>query len=357
MKNNELNKKLNLKEGKYLKRAGLLLFHPDPENYVPGAFIKIGYFRDTADLSYHDTIHGDLFTQVDQAMDLLLTKYLKALITYEGLQRIESYPAPISALREALLNAVVHKDYSSGSPIQIRIYDDKIVFGNICHLIDNWTVKKIVSENLSHANNPLLAKAFFLTGMVETWGRGIEKMKEDCKNYGVPSPILSGTKVSFRVQFKNHGDSSVNLDKISKKAIKRIMGDNKTKVQEITEKMTQETIQKREKNRLKNTTLKNSQTATQETTKKREKNTIKNTTQNTTLKNSKKTTQETIQKILDIIHQTPHITRQELSKKIGNITADGIKYHLNRLKKQRVLKRIGSKKQGYWRVIKKSKKN
>ena len=61
-----LIKKLKLKEGKYLKRAGLLLFHPDPETYVPGAFIKIGHFINKADLSYHDTIHGDLFTQVNQ---------------------------------------------------------------------------------------------------------------------------------------------------------------------------------------------------------------------------------------------------------------------------------------------------
>ena len=156
-----LIKKLKLKEGKYLKRAALLLFHPDPEDYVTGAFIKIGYFSNEAEVNYHDTIHGDLFTQVDQTMDLLSTKYLKALISYEGLQRIESYPAPESALREALLNAVIHKDYSSGSPIQIRVYDDKIVFGNVCRLMDNWTVKKILSERLSHAHNPSLAHSFF----------------------------------------------------------------------------------------------------------------------------------------------------------------------------------------------------
>lgn len=79
-----LIEKLRLTDGKYLKRAAVLLFHPDPEAFVTGAYIKIGYFKTDSDLLYHDEIHGDLFSQVDKTMDLLLTKYLKALISYEG---------------------------------------------------------------------------------------------------------------------------------------------------------------------------------------------------------------------------------------------------------------------------------
>ena len=340
-----LIKKLKLKEGKYLKRSALLLFHPDPETYVTGAFIKIGYFRDSADLSYHDTIHGDLFTQVDQTMDLLLTKYLKALITYEGLQRIESYPAPISALREALLNAVIHKDYSSGSPIQIRVYEDKIVFGNICRLIDNWTVKKIVSEKLSHANNPLLAKAFFLTGMVETWGRGIEKMKKDCKNYGVPVPVLSGTKTSFRVQFKNHGDSSVHLDKISKKAIERIQGKVAPKT---AQKMTSKTTQKMAPKTTQKMAPKTAQKMTSKTT---QKMALK-TTQKMALKTTQKMAPKTTQKIFDFLIKNPNSTIPELAFK-ANKSERTVKRNLRKLQEDGYLKRIGGNKGGYWKVIKK----
>jgi len=57
-----------------------------------------------------------------------LTKYLRAYISYEGISRIEKYPFPKEALREALLNAIVHKDHSSGVPIQISVYEDKIIF-------------------------------------------------------------------------------------------------------------------------------------------------------------------------------------------------------------------------------------
>jgi ATP-dependent DNA helicase RecG len=126
----QLLDKLCLIAGRYLTRAAVLLFHPDPERFVTGAFIKIGYFRTNSELLFHDEIHGDLFSQIDKTMDLLLTKYLKAMISYEGVQRVETYPVPEEALREALHNAVAHKDYSSGVPIQISVYEDKILFWN-----------------------------------------------------------------------------------------------------------------------------------------------------------------------------------------------------------------------------------
>ncbi len=78
--------------------------------------MKIGYFRTNDDLLYHDEVHGDLFTQVSRTIDLLLTKYLKAAITYEGIQRVETLPVPEPTLREAVLNAIIHKDYASGTP-------------------------------------------------------------------------------------------------------------------------------------------------------------------------------------------------------------------------------------------------
>ena len=59
-------------------------------------------------------------------MDLLCTKYMKAIITYEGIQRIETLPMPREALREALLNACINKDYAEPSPIQIRVYENKL---------------------------------------------------------------------------------------------------------------------------------------------------------------------------------------------------------------------------------------
>jgi len=113
----EIISRLHLTDGNHLKRSALLLFHPDPEQFVTGAFIKIGYFEADANLRYQDEIHGEILTQANRSLDILKAKYLKALISYNGLQRIETYPVPEEALREAILNAVAHKDYSSGTPL------------------------------------------------------------------------------------------------------------------------------------------------------------------------------------------------------------------------------------------------
>ena len=138
--NTMLLDKLRLVEGDYLKRAAALLFHPDPERFVTGAYIKIGYFKEHANLIFQDEVHGSLFQQVRQTMDLLTTKYMRALISYEGIQRIETLPIPREALREALLNAVVHKAYESLTPIQIAVYDDRLEILNCGYRHENWTI-------------------------------------------------------------------------------------------------------------------------------------------------------------------------------------------------------------------------
>lgn len=194
---------LRLTEGDYLKRAAVLLFHPDPERFITGAFVKIGYFLNDAELRYQDEVHGDLLSQVDETVRMLLTKYLQALISYEGIYRIETYPVPESALREAVLNAVAHKDYASCTPIQIRIYDDRILIWNSGTLPDNWTVERLKTNHPSRPFNPDVANAFFRAGMIEAWGRGIERMRADCVAQGVPEPSLRCEPGGFWVEFAN----------------------------------------------------------------------------------------------------------------------------------------------------------
>ena len=76
-------------------------------------------------------------------MDILITKYLRALISYEGIQRIESLPMPREALREALLNCVVHKAYESLTPIQIAVYDNKLEIWNCGVLPEDWKIGRL----------------------------------------------------------------------------------------------------------------------------------------------------------------------------------------------------------------------
>ena len=196
-----LIEKLHLKEGAFLKRAAVLLFHPEPEQYVTGAYVKIGYFETDSELLFQDEIHGNLFQQVDQTLDLLLTKYLKAMVSYQGVQRVEEYSYPEAALREALLNAIAHKDYSSGNPIQISVYENNIIFWNSGQLPENWTLEHLQSKHPSHPFNPDIANTFFRAGLIEAWGRGIEKMRQSCLQRQLPPPVFKYEHAGFWVEF------------------------------------------------------------------------------------------------------------------------------------------------------------
>ena len=200
--NVHLIENLQLKENDFLKRAAILLFHPNPENFVTGAYIKIDFFESDSELIYQDEIHGNLFEQVEKTIDLLFTKYIKAIISYEGIHRIETYEYPKEALREALLNAIAHKDYSSGIPIQISVYKDKIMFWNDGQLPENWTVENLIKKHSSKPYNPDIANAFFRIGYIESWGRGTIKIIEKCKEAGLPEPKYYYEASDFWLEFR-----------------------------------------------------------------------------------------------------------------------------------------------------------
>ncbi len=193
---------LHLMDNQYLKRAAILLFHINPEKFITGAYIKIGFFKSDSELIFQDEIHGNLFNQIEKTIDLLFTKYIKAFISYEGIQRLETYEFPKDAIREALLNAISHKDYSSGIPIQISVYSDKIMFWNEGELPQNWTTENLTRKHASKPYNPDIANWFFRSGYIESWGRGTLKIIESCLDSGLPVPKFNYNSPDFWVTFK-----------------------------------------------------------------------------------------------------------------------------------------------------------
>ena len=179
--------KLRLREGEYLKRAAVLLFHPVPGALVRDAYVKIGCFRG-AEILFQDVIEGNLFTQVDRTMDLLYSKYSRGLVSYKGIYRVETFPITREAMREAVINALIHRDYAATVPIQIRVYDDRIQLWNPGRLPDDWTVERLAEDHASRPYNPQIAYAFFRAGMIEGWGRGIARINSACDAAGNPRP-------------------------------------------------------------------------------------------------------------------------------------------------------------------------
>lgn len=196
-----LLEKLHLTSGDYLTNAAMLLFASDPERWQLGAYIKIGYFENDADLLYQDEIHGSILGQIDKAVELCYLKYMKAKISYEGMQRIERYFVPEAAFREALLNAICHKQYESGVPIQISVYPDRMYIANCGCLPEKWTVANLLGKHASRPYNPNVAHVFNLAGLIESWGRGIEKIRNTCVDNGIPEPQYHVTPGDIMIEF------------------------------------------------------------------------------------------------------------------------------------------------------------
>jgi len=281
-------------EGKYMKRAAALLFHPDPEQFVTGAFIKIGYFKESANLVYQDEVHGNLFQQVKTVLDILVTKYLRALISYEGIQRIESLPMPREALREALLNCVVHKAYESLTPIQIAVYDNKLEIWNCGVLPEDWTIDNLLGNHRSRPYNPDIANAFFRAGEIEAWGRGIERIVEACKNANTPEP-----------EFKYDGGGLWTTFYFSKEYQEGIgTTESRPEADQKPTRSRPETDQKKQE-----------------------------------------------EAIIGLIKDNPYISRKEIGQQLS-IHDSSVKRRLASLQEQNIIERIGAAKGGYWNIIK-----
>lgn len=188
MSNAELLDSLDLlNEGK-LTRAAVLLFHRTPQKWMFGTYTRIGKFGKGSDLQYQDEVIGSLLMQAERVMELIYLKYLKAPVTYDNLTRVETYPFPKDAVREALYNALVHSRWSAGIPIQVRIEDDAMYISNECAFPSDWTMESLLQRHQSRPYNPKIARAFFRAGYIESWGRGIQKIFEVCNEYGALQP-------------------------------------------------------------------------------------------------------------------------------------------------------------------------
>ena len=123
------------------------------------------------------------------------------MISYEGIYRHENFTVPKEALREAIINSIVHKDYSSNIPIQISVYNDCLMIWNSGHLYEGWTIENLFQKHSSAPFNPEIANTFFRAGLIEAWGRGIEKMTLACLKNNIPAPQISIEQGGFWIKF------------------------------------------------------------------------------------------------------------------------------------------------------------
>lgn len=195
--------KLLLTEKGQLKRGALVLFGKNPERFYPTTFVKIGRWEGN-NILFHDVEEGNLFTLLRNVTNKLNNDYLKQKIHFEGLYRIETGEYPREAMREVLLNALVHRNYM-GAPIQIRVYDDKMNIWNDGGLPTGISLESLKRPHSSNPRNPIIAGVCFKGGLIDAWGSGTVKIIETCLQAGLPEPELIEQDGGFFVTlFKNN---------------------------------------------------------------------------------------------------------------------------------------------------------
>lgn len=186
----ELLKKLHLLTDKGLTNAAIVLFGNDPAEFYPNLFVKIGRFGlNMVDMRFQEVCEGNLFQLLRDVMEQLEKKFLIKPVRFEGLRRLEELEYPVPALREMLLNALVHRNYM-GSMTQLRVMDDRLSLWNAGTLPLELTVEKLFQVHGSFPRNPLIADICYKAGYIDSWGRGVEKITEACDQYGLPSPVI-----------------------------------------------------------------------------------------------------------------------------------------------------------------------
>lgn len=215
--------KLSLPGGR-LKRAALLLFGDDPQRLTPTAQVQIGRFRDEATILDDRRVEGNLFRQISEVEQILrgyfLVRYefptgLEGRSGVEAMQRKEVWEFPYPAVREAIVNALIHRDYTSTGRVQIRVYDDRMAVSNPGGLPAGLSVGDLLREpHDSLPRNPLLAQVCYYAKLVEQWGSGTIRMRDACRAQGVPDPVFQSTATSFSVTLYKQDLSDERLQRL-----------------------------------------------------------------------------------------------------------------------------------------------
>ena len=181
------------------KAAAILLFGKNPSRFFPAVAFRIGRFgADDTDLIIQDSVEGNLIQMPERVMTLLRAKYLFSPIRYRGMQRLEPLEIPEDALREAIYNSIVHKDYT-GAHIQLKVFADRLELWNQGMLPDGFSVQKLLGRHSSQPRNKNIASTFYRAGFIEAWGRGIQKIRDGFRNAGLADPVIEEDEGGIRI--------------------------------------------------------------------------------------------------------------------------------------------------------------
>ena len=260
-----------------LTNAGVLFFSNEPMRYIPQAQVICALYKGDEKITVLDRkdITGDLITVIDETV-LFLKKHLKMRYEIKELRREEILEIPEIAIREAVINSVCHRNYfEKGAHVMVEVFDNRVEISNPGSLPHGMTLEDFGKRSLTR--NPTIASLLHRIRYIEKMGTGINRMKEACREIGIPEPEFEITGF-FTILFRRKTSESIGLN------IGISIGLNETQA-----------------------------------------------------------------KIIELMEMDNKITMQRISEIIG-IAKRNIEASISDLKKKGIIDRIGSRKNGYWKI-------
>jgi ATP-dependent DNA helicase RecG len=189
--------------------AAVVLFAKDPLPDYPQCHLRLARFKgiDKAEFLDNRQVRGHAFRLLEEGMAFLL-KHLPIAGRFERgrIERIDEPLFPVAALREALVNALCHRDYSlTGGCVSAAIFDDRLEIWSDGTLPFGLTPEDLKRAHRSLPRNPFIVNAFYLRGLVEEWGRGTQMIVNLCVRAGHPEPEFVAEGNAFGVRFLPSG--------------------------------------------------------------------------------------------------------------------------------------------------------
>ena len=197
-------KKLKLIINGKLTNGAIMIFGKNPQKYFINALVRVGRFKDETTIIGDRRIEGNLFKQIEEAEEAIKNFInVRYEITGEQLTRKDIWDYPLEAIRETLLNSVIHRDYFKYNvQTQIKIFNDWIWFFNIGGLPEGITLEQLKTTHPSVARNPLIVHIFYLAGLIEEYGSGIGRIIDSLKAANLPGPEFKEEFAGFSLYMR-----------------------------------------------------------------------------------------------------------------------------------------------------------
>lgn len=213
-----------LTENGEVTRAAVLLFGKEPQRFYSHAFVRIGRFRSPTFVVDDHPIYGTLWEQVDGAMSYFRQHLQTSYGPTPEPAREVLWEYPLEALREAIINAVCHRDYIDPGHTQVRWFDDSMVILSPGTLVPPLRPEDLKRPHRSYLRNPKIAEAFYFAGWIEQWGTGIGKILDEFRQAGLPEPEWEEAQGAVWLTFRK--------DILTEERLKT-MGLNKRQIQAV----------------------------------------------------------------------------------------------------------------------------